>query len=162
MTIALMLAAAAYASGGFTDLDALDRAVAGFTGVSAGQVGGAITPVNRRLRLQPCSMAPVMTWLNPRRDVVLVQCPDAGSWRLAVPVSRGAAPDGGEIVVNRGDAVSISVEGEGFSVSRPGQALDQGPVGAWVRVQPATTGREQVQPVRGQIVRPGLVRVPLD
>jgi flagella basal body P-ring formation protein FlgA len=162
MTLALIVAAATYASGGFTDLDALDRAVTGFTGVPAGQVGGAITPVDRRLRLQPCSMAPVMTWLNPRRDVVLVQCPDAGSWRLAVPVSRGGAPGVGEIAVNRGDAVSIAVEGEGFSVSRPGQALDQGGVGAWIRVQPATAAREQVQPVRGQIVRPGLVRVPMD
>ncbi len=161
MTLALMLAAAV-ASGGFTDLNALDRAVAGFTGVSIGQVGGAITPVDRRLRLQPCSMAPVINWLSPRRDAVLVQCPDAGSWRLAVPIARGVAVESGEPVVSRGDAVSISIEGEGFAVSRPGQALDQGAVGAWVRVQPATTGREQVQPVRGQVVRPGLVRVPMD
>jgi flagella basal body P-ring formation protein FlgA len=163
MTIALMLAAAL----GFADLDMLDRTVADYTGAPAGQVGGAITPVDRRLRLRQCSMPPMVSWLTPRRDAVLVQCPDAGSWRLSVPVYRSGAPVSAQVAeapaVNRGDAVSISVEGDGFAVTQPGQVLEAGPVGAWVRVAPESRGGlASVQPLRAQVVRPGLVRIPAE
>jgi flagella basal body P-ring formation protein FlgA len=162
MSLALMLAAAVAANASFTDLDSLDRAIAGFTGAPIGQVGGAITPVDRRLRLQPCSLAPVLTWLSARRDAVMVQCPDAGSWRLSVPVQRSGGGMLEASAVSRGDAVTIQVEGEGFSVSRPGQVLEAGAVGAWVRVAPTVSGPAQAQPLRAQVVRPGLVRVPLE
>jgi flagella basal body P-ring formation protein FlgA len=157
MTIALMLAAAL----GMTDLDSLDRSIAAFTGAPAGQSGGAITPVDRRLRLIPCSMAPMLAWLSTRRDAVLVQCPDPGSWRLAVSVSRSGGGPADAPLVNRGDALTIEVDGDGFSVSRAGQAMDPGPLGAWIRVLPLTDGPRPTQPIRAQVVRPGLVRVPM-
>jgi flagella basal body P-ring formation protein FlgA len=160
MTIVLMLAAAL----GFADLDALDRSIADFTGAPPGTAGGASAPLDRRLRLGACSTRPVLAWQSARRDAVLIQCPDAGSWRFAVPVLHG--PSGAVTpeppVVSRGEAVTISVEGDGFAVSRPGQALDAGPVGAWIRVAPQTDTPGQPQPLRAQIVRPGLVRAPTE
>ena len=50
------------------------------------------------------------------------------------------------------------VSGPGFSVSQPGEAMDAGPIGGWIRVKTASaTG----QPMRARIVRPGLVSVSL-
>lgn len=143
MSFALALLAATP----FADLAAVDRAVADFA-------GGAASPLDRRLRLAPCVSPLALSWRTPRRETVVVECPDAGGWRLFVPVSAGAgiAP----LAINRGDAVSVSVSGQGFSVSQPGEALESGPVGEWIRVK--TAGG---QPMRAQVVRPGLVSVPL-
>jgi flagella basal body P-ring formation protein FlgA len=60
------------------------------------------------------------------------------------------------VAINRGDAVTVVVSGQSFNVSQPGEALESGPVGGWIRVK--TAGG---QPMRAQIVRPGLVSVPL-
>jgi flagellar basal body P-ring formation protein FlgA len=160
MTITLMLAAAL----GFADLDALDRSIASFTGALPGEAGGAGAPLDRRLRLRACSTPPALAWQTARRDAVLVQCPDAGSWRFAVPVLRSAAaaPVPEAPAINRGEAVTISVEGDGFAVSRPGQALEAGPVGGWIHVTPQADAPGQVQPLRVQVVRPGLVRIPME
>jgi flagella basal body P-ring formation protein FlgA len=160
MTIALMLAVAL----GFADLDALDRSIAGFTGVPPGEAGGAIAPLDRRLRLRICSTPPALAWQTARRDAVLVQCPDTGSWRFAVPVLKGATVSVAHEppAINRGEAVTISIEGDGFAVTRPGQALDAGPVGGWIRVAPQADAPGQSQPLRARIVRPGLVRVPME
>ena len=51
--LALGLAAPALAQA-TADLDAVDRAVAQFTGAPLGQPGGAAMPTDRRLRLAPC------------------------------------------------------------------------------------------------------------
>ncbi|HEY0958317.1 MAG TPA: flagella basal body P-ring formation protein FlgA [Novosphingobium sp.] len=160
-TIGLALVAAA----GFADLDAIDRQVADFTGAPIGQQGGASTPVDRRLRLRSCMSPLTLSWNGVRRDSVLVQCPDAGGWRVFVPV-RGTM--GGALavpVVNRGDAVTIAVQGDGFSVSQPGEALEGGAVGSWIRVRSvavsAQANRSTSDAMRAQIVRPGLVALPL-
>lgn len=157
-SLALVLTAAA----GFADLEAIDREVAAFTGASIGQQGGAATPVDRRLRLNPCAAPLALSWHSPRRDSVLVQCPVAGGWRLYVPV-RGATAESATPAINRGDAVTIAVAGDGFTVSQPGEALEGGAVGAWIRVR----GVAAVKPgandaMRAQIVRPGLVSVPVN
>jgi acyl dehydratase len=60
--------------------------------------------------------------------------------------------------VLRGEAVTISLAGAGFTVSQPGEALEAGGVGAWIRVKPAAGAN---QPLRARIVRPGLVEVDL-
>jgi flagella basal body P-ring formation protein FlgA len=157
MTIALMLAAAAT----FADLDTLDRLVTGVTGVEAGQGDGAAPPLDRRLRLRACTAAPSAAWRGPAHDTVLLQCPDAGSWKLTVPVRRAVAAQAASAAINRGDAVAIVVEGDGFSVTRAGQAMDPGPVGAWIRVRPESDGAGAAEPLRAQVVRPGLVLVPV-
>jgi flagella basal body P-ring formation protein FlgA len=163
MTIGLALIAAATVAGGFADLDVIDRQVAAFTGAPVGAVGGAITPVDRRLRLQSCRNGLALSWRTATQDSVVVQCGDANGWRIFVPVKQAPQvaaaqqPD----AINRGDAVSIAVEGDGFSVSQPGEALDSGAVGDWIRVRPATAGRRRAEPMRARIVRPGLVSLPM-
>ena len=163
--LALILAAAPTLAP-IADLAAIDREVERFTGVPAGAEGGASLPVDRRLRLAPCRSPLALSWRTPRQETVLVECPDAGSWRIFVPVRRSLGPlgsgAGGGVAVasaiNRGDAVTIAVAGEGFAVSQPGEALDGGPVGAWIRVR---TLSARAQPMRARIVRPGLVEMPL-
>ena len=150
----------------FADLDTIDRTVAAFTGVTIGQPGGASTPVDRRLRLRPCATPLGLSWRTPRRESVVVQCQDAGGWRIFVPVQ--AAPVAPQLsaaapsalpAVNRGDAVTIAVSGSGFTVSQPGEAIDAGAVGAWIRVRPVRAAHANAQPMRARIVRPGVVEL---
>ena len=153
MISALLLAAAAP----FADLAALDTAVARFTGAAIGAEGGALLPLDRRLRLRPCLSPAVLAWRGNARDTVVLECPDAGGWRLYVPVRAGAAAAAAPAAINRGDAVTIAVTGDGFSVSQPGEAMDGGAIGAWIRVR---TLSAKAQPMRAQVIRPGLVSVP--
>lgn len=148
-------------SGGFYDLASIDRTVSAFTGAGIGQPGGASLPVDRRMRLAPCFGALVTTWYGTRQDNVLVQCPDPGGWRLFVAVSGNGRQDAASALppaVARGEALTIAVEGDGFTVSQAGEAMEAGPVGAWIRVR--TGGK--ATPIRARIARPGLVIVPVD
>ena len=160
MSLALFLAAAA----SFADLDAIDRQVAAFTGAPIGTAGGAMQPLDRRLRLRPCYAPLALGWRGESRETVVAQCPDAGGWRLFVPVraSASASAASGPPAVNRGDAVTMTISGDGFSVSQSVEALDAGSVGAWVRVRAAgVAGRPGGEPMRAQVVRPGLVALPM-
>jgi flagella basal body P-ring formation protein FlgA len=154
-------ASAAYANtppSPFTDLTEIDREVSTFTGKSIGQSGGAMMPVDRRLRLNSCRSPLALSWRTTRRDSVSVQCPDPGSWRIFVPVR---VEEGGQVIVMRGEAVSISVVGDGFAVSQPGEAMDAGAVGDWIRVRGLKDGSPRGDAMRGRVVRPGEVEVPL-
>jgi flagella basal body P-ring formation protein FlgA len=170
-TLALVLAAVAlptpaYAAPntGGADLATIDRQVAAFTGVPQGAVGGAILPIDRRLRLTACNSPLSLGWHTTRKESVIVQCPDPGSWRLFVPVTRvqqaSAAPE--TPAVARGEAVTVSVTGEGFAVSQPGIAMDAGPVGAWIRVRMAQGSAPKGDAMRAQVIRPGLVTIPME
>lgn len=159
--LALIAAAAAAAAGAFADLDAIDRQVTAFTGAPAGAVGGAITPVDRRLRLQRCNAGLALSWRTQLHDSVVVQCGDANGWRIFVAVKQAPRAAQAQNAINRGDAISIAVTGDGFTVSQPGEALDAGAVGDWIRVRPATADRNRSEPMRARIVRPGLVALPM-
>jgi len=148
MSALLLLAATA---AGFADLDAIDRQVAAFS-------GGEAAAVDRRLRLQPCGSGLALSWRTSAQDSVVVQCGDAGGWRLFVP-ARSAGPTSPP-AVTRGDAVAIAISGDGFTVSQPGEALEAGAVGAWIRVRPVSAGTPR-EVMRARIERPGLVTVPL-
>lgn len=155
--------AAPYSSGG-ADLAQIDRQVALFTGAPQGTIGGAVLPVDRRLRLAACNSPLTIGWHTARKESVVVQCPDAGSWRLFVPVTpaqqASAVPEAPAVTPN--EAVTVSVVGEGFAVSQPGIAMDKGAVGAWVRVRMVAGGQPRGDAMRAQVVRPGLVKVPMD
>lgn len=168
MTPSLVLFAAAAVSGAYADLDAIDRQVAAFTGAPIGAVGGALTPVDRRLRLQPCRTGVALSWRTAQQQSVVVQCGDANGWRLFVPVRRAApvaaaapAPAPAPDVVKRGDSVAIAITGDGFTVSQPGEAMEAGAVGDWIRVRPAAAGNSRSDPMRARIERPGLVTLPM-
>lgn len=164
--LGLTLAAAQFVqAAGFADLDAIDRQVAAFTGAPVGAAGGAMMPVDRRLRLRACAGPLSVAWNGLRRDSVQVSCPEAGGWRIFVQLS-GAGLGGAAALpaVNRGDAVTIAVQGDGFSVSQPGEALEGGPVGGWIRVRPVRTAASagvSDGTLRAQIMRPGLVAIPV-
>lgn len=146
---------------GFHDLVAIDDIVARFTGTGIGRPGGANLPVDRRMRLAPCRSELNLSWYGARQDNVLVQCPDAGGWRLFVAVSGNVRQGAASVeppAVARGEAVTIALEGEGFSVSQSGEAMEAGAVGAWIRVRTSA----KATAMRARISRPGLVVVPVD
>lgn len=144
---------------GYHDLTTVDAAVAGFTGAGAGQPGGAVMPVDRRLRLAPCYSPLVASWYGSGQDNVMVRCPDPGGWRLFVATSGNTRQDSAAPpAVARGEAVTIAVAGDGFAVSQPGEAMEAGPVGGWIRVRTSA----KAVPIRARIERPGLVIVPVE
>ena len=147
----------------FADLAAVDNAVAAFAGAPQGSPGGPARPIDRRLRLARCSTELALAWYGARRDTVEVRCPVPGGWKLYVPLSGGgsgqqsAAP-----VIMRGDAVTISVSGDGFAVSQPGEALENGAVGTWIKVRGPASAQAQTAPVmRARVLRPGVVGMEL-
>lgn len=142
----------------FTDPAMIDSAVAAFTGQQIGVPGGAAQPVDRRLRLAGCNAPLALAWYGAAQTSVLVSCPDLGGWRVFVPVREARRDAPAAIAVARGEGVTVTVAGDGFSVSQPGEALDAGAVGAWIRVRTSAKG----DPLRARIVRPGLVELPLD
>lgn len=167
-TLSILIAAAAAlptpALAAMADLAAIDRQVAQFTGAPQGTIGGAVLPVDRRLRLAACNSPLSLGWHTARKESVVVQCPDAGAWRLFVPVTpaqqASAEPQAPAVTPN--EAVTVSVVGDGFAVSQPGIAMDKGAVGAWVRVKMVSGGQPRGDAMRAQVVRPGLVKVPMD
>lgn len=148
----------ARAQAAFADLAEIDNAVSRFTGAPIGVPGGASLPVDRRLRLARCLSPLALSWRGGARDTVLVQCPDAGSWRIFVPFAGNGPQASTAMAVSRGDAVTVAATGDGFSVEQTGEALDSGPVGAWVRVRMGA----KADAIRGRIVRPGLVELPME
>ena len=156
-----MLAAAllALAAGPFADPAAIDRAVADFAGAPVGETGGAQAPVDRRLRLADCAQPLALAWHTPARNNVVVRCPGPSGWRLFVPIDGRAAGPAAAPAVERGDPVTITVSGSGYSVSQPGEALESGGAGAWIKVRGPFA---RAQPLRARVVRPGLVELPLD
>jgi flagellar basal body P-ring formation protein FlgA len=164
----LLLAVAAPAlAQGFQDTILLDKAVAGFTGHSVGEEGGARTPVDSRLKLAACPMV-TMAWHTDRHDAVVVSCP-APQWRIFVAIRQAAPPPLAPsapaavtpvvkpvMVIKRGDPVTISTGDQGFSVTRDGIAMGDAPAGGRVAVQ-VEPGKPPIQAVA---VEPGKVTLP--
>lgn len=156
--VGALCAAAPAVAAGFHDLAAIDAEVAQFTGAPQGVSGGARQPVDRRLKLAQCPMPLAFEWYGNAHQTVLVRCPVANGWRLFVPIE-GASPGvKAEPIVARGEAVSIAIQGAGFTVSRQGEALDAGAVGEWIRVRPAGEKREAI---RARVIQPGRVGIDL-
>lgn len=145
-------------AGTFADHTAIDIAVAQFTGLPIGVPGGAALPVDRRLRLAACIAPLHLSWRGATRDSVVVQCPVAGGWRIFVGVVAAGRQDVAAPAVTRGEAVSVQATGDGFSVSQQGEALESGAIGSWIRVRTNPKG----EAMRAQVVRPGLVTLPVE
>jgi flagella basal body P-ring formation protein FlgA len=150
--IALAASAAPAFAQGFADPASIDQEVAVFLGVSPADAGKAFIPVDRRLKLTACAEPLAIDWPGSRRDSVVVQCPQAGGWKLYVrTIGQGsvqaaaAAP-----VIKRGDVVTVTVKARGFSVSQEGQAMEAGAVGDWIRIK---VGKDKE--MQAQVLRPG-------
>lgn len=160
LALALIAApASAQPGAAVADLAEIDRAVSAFTGLPPGAPGGAAGPVDRRLRLARCSQPLALDWHGTSRSAVQVRCPVARGWSLFVPLAgagTGAAAQAN--LIERGDAVTIVVGGESFAVAQPGEALEGGAAGAWIKVR----GLAPKAPVlRGRVLRPGVIGVEL-
>jgi flagella basal body P-ring formation protein FlgA len=163
---ALIVPAAAGAQAAFADPAAIDAEVAAFTGAGVGQPGGARAPVDRRLRMAPCPQPLALSWHGRSADMVRVACPALAGWQVFVPVNAGgavttaraaSAGPGVERGVERGQALTIAVQGRGFTVTQQGEAMEAGRIGDWIRVRPEGTR----EPVRARIDNPGRVVIPL-
>lgn len=156
----LMLAQAAPALGQpVQDTTTLDRLVERFTGVPAGQPGGAQGPVDPRLRLTSCAAEPVASWFGRSQTTVRLDCRVPGGWTVYVPLHRvpeSALPP----TVARGDTVSVQLRGRGFVIAGRGEALSSGESGSTVSVRLA--GQERGAPtVTATVLAPGKVGIDL-
>lgn len=143
------------AAQGYENLDAIDRQVAAFLGADADAADASAIRVDRRLRVHACPAAPTVEWHGNRHDTVLVQCPVAEGWKLYVPVTSGVGTRQSPVVA-RGDVVTVTMRGAGFSVSRTGQALEGGARGEWIRVRIASA-----EELRARVLDPGAVGIEL-
>ena len=151
---AIVSAIPATTQSGF-DLARIEREVAAFAGVEE----SAVVPLDRRLRLAPCERDHALGWYGNRRDLVEVRCPQPGGWRLFVSLAgREAAVSAAAPLVAKGDAVTISIRDTGFVLSQPGEALEAGGEGAWIRVRPVRAGATVL---RARVLRPGQVGIDL-
>lgn len=162
------LAAPAAAQGPFQDTATLDRAVASFTGKPMGSEGGARAPVDARLKLANCATL-MMKWRQDNHDAVVISCPDP-EWRIFVPVVMPAAPAPApvapapviaapskpEIVIKRGDPVSVEVNSGGFAITRDGIAMSDAAVGARLLVD--VVGPKK--PIQAIAIEPGRATLP--
>lgn len=156
--LALLAATPALAQSAQADLAAIDRAVEQFTGRPQGAPGGAALPVDRRLRLAPCRVPLALGWHGSSRDKVEVTCPIPGGWKLYVPLAGAGQGVAAAPLIARGDAITVAVSGDGFTVSQPGEALEAGAEGAWIKVR---TLAPNAPVLRARVIRPGLVGIDL-
>lgn len=155
----LALAATPPVAAAFASPAVIDAAIASFLGAEAGTPGGAARPVDRRLKLAACAEALDVNWYGSAGTTLQVRCPSQG-WRIFVATSGSDLNSarvgiGGETLVQKGETVSLSYEGSGFTLTRQGEALEQGARDQWIKVKPTGDGK----PVRGKVVRPGSVSV---
>ena len=175
LALAALPTALAAQAGGFADPAAIDAEITAFTGAPTGSPGGARHPVDRRLRMAHCPQPLALAWHGRRADMVRVECPAIAGWQVFVPVNAAASPGAAMAVsrpapvVERGQILTVAVEGRGFSVTQQAEALEAGAIGDWIRVRPETqraangsarpaTTRE---PIRAQITHPGRAVIPV-
>ena len=152
--IATCLAPAVAEAQTFENLDGVDRQVAAFLGQSPAHAGAGFVPTDRRLRLAACTAPLDLSWYGTRQDTVLVRCPLTNGWKLYVRVEGGAAAVDAAPAVLRGDAVTVTLRGTGFSVSQSAEALENGAIGDWIRVR-----MTKASEMRAQILQPGNLTV---
>jgi flagella basal body P-ring formation protein FlgA len=164
----LLAAAPALAATSFQDTATIDRAVASFTGRPIGAEGGARSAVDGRLKLAACPMVS-LAWRSDSHDAVVVTC-SGPDWRLFVPVTapavapaaRAAAAPGtplakAELVIHRGDPVTIEAGSPGFSITREGIAMGDASAGGrvLVKVEESRVPVQTVAVAGGQVTLPG-------
>lgn len=170
LTIAAFGAAAPAAAQPFQDINAVERRVVAALGADIGQPGGPVAPVDRRLRLAACP-APLV--VEPvALGAATVRCLAVG-WRIRVPVQRAAVAAApaeaveappvpvrapvrtarADMIVRRGDPVSLVVVTGGFTVSRQAVADQDGAAGDRIRVRT----EPRAAPIVGQVLPDGRV-----
>lgn len=154
----------------FENLDRVDGIVAMTVGANIGEPGGAVAPVDRRLRLAACPQVPEVS--GPVFGAAMVECKYLG-WRLRVPLNPGgpnaqlaqtrrigymqAAPAAPKApVIKRGDPVQLIAGGGSFTVTRMMIADEDGAPGETIRVRED----KKSDPVMARVEQAGIVRIP--
>lgn len=168
-----LIGATPAAAQNFQSTEMLDTIVAQFTGKSIGDQGGARTAIDKRLKLAACA-APQLEWRNDAKDAVVVRCMQP-NWRIFVPVDAAPQPKAAiaataaapaaarpapaakaEIVIRRGDAVTVEVGAAGFSITREGVAMSDAPAGGRLTVKVD----EKKPPIQAIAIEPGRAKLP--
>ncbi len=130
------------------NLDELEQIVVTTLGAEIGQPGGPMAPIDRRMRLAAC---PIGIQIDPpAMGAVTVRCTTAG-WRLRVPLARSLmvsqvgtgnaqkmALQNADI--RKGDPVQLVAQGDAFSISIDGVAMEDANIGGRVRVSTGQKG----------------------
>lgn len=156
---ALLVLARPAQAGELHDLAEIDREVAAFTGVPIGGAGGAQRGVDRQMRLARCT-APLEYEYYGQRTSVRVVCPDPASWRVFVPLMQARAGAASAALISRRDLIRVEAGGNGFRISRSGEALEDGAAGQMIRVR-IDDGTRQGRTITAEVVEAGRVRVPI-
>ncbi len=144
--LALMLVPDSARASDFQDLGAVDA-------TAAAVAGGAVRPVDRRLKLAACP-EPLHADL-PALGAVAVRCASLG-WRVRVLIDSASVPlVTAPIVIKRGDPVTVNFIAPGFSVTASGIAESEARLGERVRVRVD----QKANPVMGEATDAGSVRV---
>jgi flagella basal body P-ring formation protein FlgA len=156
----------------FQNLDQLDSLISTTVGANIGEPGGAIGPVDRRMRLAACPQIPSIE--GPMFGAAIVRCDKLG-WRIRVPLklapqnaaagqegygqqgySRVPQPQVRTILIKKGDPVQLVAGNANFSVMRAMIADEDGAVGDMIRVREDKASA----PVSGRVEQDGIVRIP--
>ncbi|HEX7853614.1 MAG TPA: flagella basal body P-ring formation protein FlgA [Sphingobium sp.] len=151
---------------GFQNLDQIDSLVSTTVGANIGEPGGALSPVDRRLRLAACPQIPSIE--GPVFGAAIIRCDKLG-WRIRVPLKlekpapvavavhqQAQVPQARIVLIKKGDPVQLVAGNAAFSVSRAMIADEDGAVGEMIRVR-----EDRNSPaVSGRIEADGLVRIP--
>ncbi len=162
------ISASAYAQQ-FENLDRLDSIVAMSVGANIGEPGGAVAPVDRRLKLAACPQVPQMSGMM--YGAAMIECKPLG-WRIRVPLNPGGqqqpmasmqstaygrmAPVQKQVVVKKGDPVQLIAGGSAFMVTRMMIADEDGAPGDMIRVRED----KKSDPVMARVQETGVVRAP--
>lgn len=165
---AFSISASAYTQQ-FENLDRLDSIVAMSVGANIGEPGGAVAPVDRRLKLAACPQVPQMSGMM--YGAAMIECKHLG-WRIRVPLNPGGqqqpmatmqptaygrmAPVQKQVVVKKGDPVQLIAGGSAFMVTRMMIADEDGAPGDMIRVRED----KKSDPVMARVQESGVVRAP--
>jgi flagella basal body P-ring formation protein FlgA len=147
----------------FENLAMLDSRISAALGAGIGEPGGAVTPLDRRLRLAACPQPAEIG--EPAAGALAVRCAVQG-WRIRVPLVRNASsgttaaasPSAvrAEPIVRRGDQVELVAIGASFAVSTLAIAEQDGAPGDRIRLRT----ERRTTPIFGQVLADGRVALP--
>ena len=152
LTLPIFALLATGAASPFEDSAALDRQVATHLNANIGDAGGALAPIDTKLRLKRCPGEVQLSATN--NSAVMVSCPHLG-WRIFVPVRRGptghssSADRPGEFVVLRNQPLTLVVRRPSFSISYGVVAQKNGRIGDYIPVRSSRESKELMARVSG-------------
>lgn len=145
----LLLAAMQAAPTPFEDLAALEARLIAVAGAEIGAPEGPVHGIDRRLRLRRC---PAIVEITRTPSGLSAACPTLG-WRVHVAMRGGGsggaghaaqAREAGAPAIRRGDAVLVRISGRGFAAGLRATALEDGAVGARIRLRPDSNPRSPI------------------